>query len=154
MNNGTLRILFLCDAFNSMAQRLYLECIEEGHDVLVHLAKDSDDMIEKMKQTQPHLILCPFLTKRVPEEIWSNEAVPCLIVHPGIEGDRGMSSIDWALKEHAEEWGVTILQAEAEMDAGDIWATNNFKISRRHGKVPTKSSVYRGGCINAAVVGL
>lgn len=58
------------------------------------------------------MILCPFLTKRIPEAIWKDKSRICLIVHPGIHGDRGASSIDWALKERASEWGVTVLQAD------------------------------------------
>ena len=144
----------MCDAFNSMAQRLYLVCQEEGHQVTVHVAKRAQDMIDQVKLVDPHLILCPYLTKRIPEEIWGDASVPCLIVHPGIEGDRGMSSIDWALMEQSAEWGVTILQAAEEMDAGDIWATNNFRIRREFGAMPTKSSLYRIECIDAAVSGV
>ena len=134
-----MQILILCDAFNSMAQRLYLLCRDEGHQVIVHVASQADDMIAQVEQVCPDLILCPFLTKHVPKEIWGNTSVPCLIVHPGIEGDRGMSLIDWALMKHSRTWGVTILQAAKEMDSGDIWATNNFRIQRAlFGASPTK----------------
>jgi hypothetical protein len=34
------------------------------------------------------VILCPFLTQKIPEDIWQQTL--CLIVHPGIEGDRGL----------------------------------------------------------------
>jgi putative two-component system protein, hydrogenase maturation factor HypX/HoxX len=34
-------------------------------------------------------------------------------VHPGIKGDRGPSSLDWAIANHEKTWGVTILQAAA-----------------------------------------
>jgi putative two-component system protein, hydrogenase maturation factor HypX/HoxX len=43
-------------------------------------------------------------------------------MHPGIKGDRGPSSIDWAIMENSREWGVTALEADAETDAGDIWS--------------------------------
>jgi putative two-component system hydrogenase maturation factor HypX/HoxX len=33
--------------------------------------------------------------KAIPEDIYKN--IKCLIVHPGIKGDRGPSSIDWAI---------------------------------------------------------
>ena len=47
----------------------------------------------------PDAIVAPFLTKRVPERLWKNNVTcPVLIVHPGVRGDRGVSSIDWALK--------------------------------------------------------
>jgi hypothetical protein len=61
------------------------------------------------------------LTTAIPEVIWS--VCPCFVIHPGPVGDRGPSSLDWAIMGGAERWGVTVLQANAEMDAGDIWAS-------------------------------
>lgn len=149
----SLRLCLLCDSFNSMAQRIYLECIELGHaQPEVVIFENATQVLQTIASLQPDLILCPFLTKRIPIELYGNTT--CLIVHPGIEGDRGMSSIDWALLENRKEWGVTILQAEEEMDAGDIWSTNNFPIRRRYGAAPTKSSLYRFECIQAAVKGI
>lgn len=149
---NSLKLVLLCDAFNSMAQRIYLECIESSYEVEVVIFDNATQALQTIAALQPNLVLCPFLTKRIPVELYSNTV--CLVVHPGIEGDRGMSSIDWALLENASEWGVTILQAEEEMDAGDIWSTNNFSIQRRYGPSPTKSSLYRFECINAAVKGI
>ena len=60
----------------------------------------------------------------MPDSIWKSHT--CLIVHPGIEGDRGPSSLDWAIKGGATEWGVTLLHAAEEMDAGRIWGTATF----------------------------
>ena len=49
----------------------------------------------------------------------------CFIVHPGPRGDRGPSSLDWAIMGDAERWGVTVLQANAEIDSpatyGPAW---------------------------------
>jgi putative two-component system hydrogenase maturation factor HypX/HoxX len=70
----------------------------------------------------------------------------CLIVHPGIVGDRGPSALDWAIQEGESEWGVTVLQAEAEMDAGPVWASEAFPM-----RAATKSSLYRGEVTEAAV---
>eukprot|EP01034_Spumella_vulgaris_P036434 gene36434-44939_t len=78
----------------------------------------------------------------VDEQIFKH--IPTWIIHPGIRGDRGMSSIDWALKNKENTWGVTILEADLEMDAGPIWATPGM----------TKSSVYRHLAIPAAVSAL
>lgn len=145
-----LRFVLVCDAFNSMAQRALLKLRDAGHEVIVHVFKDGEDMIDVVERVRPDVILCPYLTKRIPREIYEG-AVPCLVIHPGIEGDRGMSSIDWALKDGSREWGVTILQAEEDMDAGPIWATRNFPIRRTHGEPPTKSSLYRIECVDAAM---
>ena len=75
-------------------------------------------MTEIANTQQADIIVAPFLTKTVPEDVYNNLDVPCIIVHPGIEGDRGRHSLDWALKHKQSEWGVTLLQAAEEMDAG------------------------------------
>ena len=78
------------------------------------------DMIQKAKDVEHDMIICLFLTKRVPTSLWENQTTPCLIVHPGRVGDRGMSSLDWAIQEKQPSCGVTVLQAAEEMDAGDV----------------------------------
>ena len=83
------------------------------------------------------------LTTAIPADIWS--ARPCFIVHPGPRGDRGPSSLDWAIMDGAERWGVTVLQANAEMDAGDIWASVGFTMPGC-----AKSSMYRTEVADAA----
>ena len=75
-------------------------------------------MSEIAKDLNVDIILAPFLTKTVPDDVYNNPSVPCIIVHPGIEGDRGRHSLDWALRQQLPEWGVTLLQAAEEMDAG------------------------------------
>ena len=62
----------------------------------------------------------------------------CLVVHPGIEGDRGPSSLDWCIALGEKTWGVTLLQASEEMDAGDIWGTRTFAV-----RDVSKTSTYK-----------
>mgnify|MGYP000483527275 CR=1 FL=1 len=77
------------------------------------------------------------------------------MVHPGIHGDRGISAIDWALLNEEPEWGVTVLQAVEEMDAGDIWATHNFPVPQGvDGAGTTKSALYQNQCVEAGITGL
>lgn len=149
--NKKLHILFITNSFNSMTQDLHshLRWVE-GHKVSVHVAKGGQDMIGAAQRFKPDLIICPFLTKRIPEKLWRhNQTVPCLIVHPGVEGDRGISSIDWAMMQKRREWGVTVLEAAEEMDAGAIWSTRNFKVDVGDPTL-TKSTFYRRYCIPAA----
>ena len=142
------RVLFLTNSFNSMAQRAYVELKDKySMDIRVEIAIDEKQMVESVRRHEPDVIICPFLTKRIPEEIWSNTDTPCLIVHPGIHGDRGASSIDWALKEKSTEWGVTVLQADEEMDAGAIWATSNFPVPSEI----TKSELYGTYVVDTAM---
>lgn len=131
-----MKILLISTGFNGMTQRVHRELALMGHTVSVELAISPQLMLDAVAGFAPDLIVCPFLTKRVPDSIWQN--YPCLIVHPGIEGDRGASSIDWALMANRAEWGVTLLQAAEEMDAGDIWGTRNFPL-----RVTSKASTYR-----------
>jgi putative two-component system hydrogenase maturation factor HypX/HoxX len=68
------------------------------------------------------------------------------VVHPGPVGDRGPSALDWAILRGVQEWGVTLLQAEAEMDAGPVWAARRFPM-----RLARKGSLYRHEVTDAAV---
>ena len=52
-------------------------------------------MVSAVGLFEPDLIICPFLRERVPVEVWGRYRT--IIVHPGPKGDRGPSSLDWAL---------------------------------------------------------
>ena len=67
---------------------------------------------------------------------------------PGPRGDRGPSSLDWAIMGGAPVWGVTALQAIDEMDAGPIWASRTFVVDA---DPPRKSDLYNGSVTDAAV---
>lgn len=131
-----MKILLFSSAFNGLSQRIHRELSLMGHHVSVELALNPDSALEAAAAFQPDLIICPFLQQKIPEEIWTDYV--CLIVHPGIEGDRGCSSLDWAISSNTPIWGVTVLQAAEDMDAGDIWATGNFTLRNA-----PKSSIYR-----------
>ncbi|XP_065643199.1 hydrogenase maturation factor HoxX-like isoform X2 [Hydra vulgaris] len=152
MSSKSLDILLFLNKFNGLSQRIFLELQKLGHQIKVLEINKEDDMLKFSKEYYHDLIICPFLTKRVPREIWSNETKPCLIVHPGIQGDRGLTSLDWAIKENKMEWGVTVLQAAENMDAGNIWSTTNFSINRSNMNLLTKSSLYSNEVTNASVV--
>jgi len=143
-----MRILFITTAHNSLSQRLYIECVERGHAVSLALATSEQAMLAAVESTRPDFIIAPMLKKAMPEAIWRRHT--CLIVHPGIKGDRGPSSLDWAIALGEKTWGVTNLQAEAEMDAGPIWASHNFRMPERP---YAKSSIYRHEVTEAAVRG-
>jgi putative two-component system protein, hydrogenase maturation factor HypX/HoxX len=139
-----LRILFLVSAHNSLSQSAYIALSELGHDVTVSVVDSGTQMEHEVARHRPDLIVCPMLKKIIPESVWADHR--CLIVHPGPQGDRGPSSLDWAIELGMSEWGVTVLQAAAEPDAGDIWATRRFP-TRDVGK----SSLYRHEVRRAAV---
>lgn len=138
-----MRILLLVHSFNSLSQRLFVELIARGHELSVEL--DINDAVtrEAVDLFRPDIVLAPFLRRAIPSAVWQRHR--CLIVHPGIVGDRGPSALDWAILEERDEWGVTVLQADAEMDAGPVWAAATFPM--RNG---AKSSLYRHEVADAA----
>jgi putative two-component system protein, hydrogenase maturation factor HypX/HoxX len=143
-----LMILFLTSAHNSMSQRAYVELTRLGHEVSIGLATSERAMFEAVERHSPELIVAPMLKRAIPEDIWREHV--CIIIHPGPKGDRGPSSLDWAILEGHETWGVTLLQANAEMDAGDIWASPTFPMRAD----ASKSSIYKEEVIEAAMRGL
>jgi putative two-component system protein, hydrogenase maturation factor HypX/HoxX len=141
-----VRVLLLVSAFNGLSQRVWCALKEAGHDVGVLLATSPQGMIDGVRKARPDLVLCPFLKDRVPAEVWRNWRT--VIIHPGPVGDRGPSSLDWAIADGARRWGVTALQAVEEMDAGPIWATRTFSLPPAP---PRKSSLYNGPVADAAL---
>ncbi|BFV57773.1 hydrogenase maturation protein [Kitasatospora sp. CMC57] len=139
-----MRILLIASAFNSLTQRVHVELRERGHTLGVELALGDEAVRAGVDRFRPDLILAPMLTRAVPEDVWRR--YPVLIVHPGPKGDRGPSSLDWAIHQGAAEWGVTVLQAVAEMDAGPIWASVPFTV-----RAGGKSELYRNEVADAAV---
>jgi putative two-component system hydrogenase maturation factor HypX/HoxX len=138
-----MRILFLTHSFNGLSQRLYVELTGRGHEVSIEFDIADSVAEEAVALFRPDLILAPYLRRAMPASIWRHHV--CLVVHPGIVGDRGPSALDWAIQEGEGEWGVTVLQANGEMDAGDIWAAETFPMRRAK-----KSSLYRNEVTAAA----
>ncbi|MFE3503641.1 enoyl-CoA hydratase-related protein [Kitasatospora sp. NPDC059160] len=139
-----MRILLLASAFNSLSQRLHAELRDRGHRVDVQLAGDDEELLATVARLRPDLVLAPMLRSAIPRTLW--EQLTCLVVHPGPPGDRGPSSLDRAVQEGRTAWGVTVLQAEAEMDAGPVWAWAPCRLPERG-----KSDLYRNEVADAAV---
>ncbi|MFF9768565.1 enoyl-CoA hydratase-related protein [Streptomyces sp. NPDC014636] len=124
---------------------MYAELSDHRHQVDVVLAAHGPEPVRAaVREMRPDLIIAPMLRTALPEDVWREHT--CLIVHPGPPGDRGPSSLDWAIAGRAQQWGVTVLQAEAAMDAGAIWAAEPFPVP------PVgKSDLYRNEASDAAV---
>jgi putative two-component system hydrogenase maturation factor HypX/HoxX len=142
--SASLRILFLVSAHNGLSQRSSIALSELGHDVEVAVVKSAAAMEAAVREHRPDLIVCPFLKTMIPETIWRRHR--CLVVHPGPPGDRGPSSLDWAIELGATEWGVTVLEANGEFDAGDPVASRNFRM-----RPAGKASLYRHEVRHAAI---
>ncbi|MFG2138176.1 hydrogenase maturation protein [Streptomyces sp. NPDC048650] len=140
-----MRILLIAGAFNSLTQRVFAELTDDGHHLAVELVTRETALLETVRRHAPDLVVAPMLKTAVPQEVWS--AYTCLIVHPGPLGDRGPSSVDWAVHLGTDRWGVTVLQANAEMDGGDVWAAADCTVP-----AVGKSDLYRNEIADAAVM--
>jgi len=139
-----MKILLLTHAYNCLCQRLHIELRQLGHDVSIEFDINDQVCIDAVDRFAPDIIIAPFLKRAIPDQVWQNHL--CWIVHPGIVGDRGPSSLDWAIINQEKTWGVTLLQANEVMDGGDIWATESFPM-----RLASKSSLYRQEVTQAAV---
>ncbi|QSA97940.1 enoyl-CoA hydratase-related protein [Methylococcus sp. EFPC2] len=139
-----MRILLLSSAYNSLTQHAHVELKALGHWVGVAVGTTADAMREAVHQFQPELVLCPMLAHVIPRDLW--ERYTFIILHPGIVGDRGGNSLDWAILNEEPEWGVTAVEAAEHVDSGPIWATYEFKM-----RAASKSSIYRDELTRAAV---
>lgn len=141
------KILLFAETFQSLTQRIFVELTERGYDVSIEFSVNDMILKEAVKLFEPDLIIATYLKCAIPEDIFLNYL--CLIVHPGIKGDRGPSSLDYAILNREQTWGTTILQADYEWDMGDIWSS--FEFPMRFAK---KSSLYRNEVTEAAVKGI
>ncbi|MFI6284062.1 hydrogenase maturation protein [Streptomyces sp. NPDC051018] len=141
-----MRVLLVSSAFNSLTQRIQCELRERGHAVAVEVVPPGSGGVsaDAVDRHTPDLVIAPMLTSALPRSVWSRHT--CLIVHPGPPGDRGPSSLDRAIQEGRSRWGVTVLQAVEELDAGPVWASSDCVLPGTG-----KSDVYRGEISDAAV---
>lgn len=139
-----MRILLLTQSFNSLSQRLWVELAARGHQLSVEFDIHDEVTREALDLFAPDLILAPTLKRRIPDDVWTR--VPCWIVHPGPPGDRGPSSLDWAILDGEREWGLSLIQATDELDGGPLLAFREFAL-----RAASKSSLYRRECTEAAV---
>ncbi|MGI5141926.1 MULTISPECIES: hydrogenase maturation protein [unclassified Streptomyces] len=139
-----MHILLVASAFNSLTQRVHAELRDRGHTVAVELALSADSLTDAVSRHAPELVIAPMLKTAIPRQVWTTR--PCFVVHPGPVGDRGPSSLDWAIQEGAEQWGVTVLQAEEVMDAGAVWASVAYPLPPL-----AKSDLYRNEIADAAL---
>jgi len=127
-----------------MCQNIHSELLWQKHEIYIELADNDERIKERVFSLDPEIVICPMLRTRIPEEVW--RAYVCIIVHPGIKGDRGPSSLDWAIVEGQKEWGTTLMQATEKFDGGNIWSSNTFEM-----RPGSKSSIYRDEVVRCGV---
>jgi putative two-component system protein, hydrogenase maturation factor HypX/HoxX len=139
-----MKILLISTAYNGLTQRAHLELAAREHDVLVELAISDGQMTCAVTQAKPDIVMCPFLKTKLPEAIWRHTR--SVVIHPGIVGDRGPSSLDWAIHDGEACWGVTAFEANHDFDAGDVWSSETFPL-----RAAPKASIYRQEVTDAAI---
>lgn len=139
-----MKILLVVTAFNGLSQRLWIELDRLNHQAQVHIFTRDEKLRKTVEAFQPDIIVAPYLKRKIPADIFTRYT--CLIVHPGIVGDRGSSSLDWAIMRNEKEWGVTVIQAGEKLDAGPVWAYETFPM-----RPVAKAELYRHEVTQAAV---
>jgi len=151
-----LRIWLMSEVMNSLTQRVMVILNQNGFLVAeVKLGLKTKDMVELAstwshgkRDCKPDVIICPLMKTRIPPELYQN--ILTLVVHPGPPGDRGASALDWCVFLQQPEWGVTVLEAAEDFDAGNVWGYELFKVS----KTDTKSSIYRTQVQKSAITSI
>ena len=128
-----MKITLLVTSFNSLSQLIYTYLKDRGEmvDVVYTTSQTRDEEIESF---DPKLILCPFLKHYIPPVIY--EKYPTFVFHPGVRGDRGAYSLEYALSK--KSWGGVILRVDENYDGGDIYASFEFEMRETY-----KASLYR-----------
>ncbi|WP_198654448.1 MULTISPECIES: enoyl-CoA hydratase-related protein [Nocardia] len=139
------RILLMSSARNGLTVRAELALRGHGHHVRTAVVADASAMDDAVADEDFDVIICPFLTAAIPARIYEHHRV--VIIHPGPVGDRGPSSLDWALTEGRTRWGVTAIGAVAEMDAGPVWAWRAVEVQYPQ----RKSTLYNTAIADAAI---
>ncbi|MFC7428702.1 enoyl-CoA hydratase-related protein [Nocardia tengchongensis] len=139
------RILLLSSAANGVTQRAALALRRSGRETIIEVVADAAEMDAALaRHDNIDAIICPYLVTKIPAHI--TRRWPTVIIHPGVVGDRGPSSLDYAITEGEKVWGATALMAVEEMDAGPVVTTRNYAMPE-----DTKSAIYNGVSADAAI---
>src|SRR5262245_2478758 len=150
------RVGLIYTKFASMPQALWTALRDDGHDVIrpedieLRTPMSAADMGRFARLAAPDVIFCPFLKQVVPPEVCQGWAT--WIPHPGIRGDRGPSSLSWAILDGERRWGLTMVRAEPaasaeELDGVNVGAWREFAIPAE----ATMNEVYAQHVIPAAI---
>ena len=120
-----------------------MELTEAGHAVSIEF--DINDRVteEAVALFRPDVIIAPYLKRAIPESVWRQHR--CIVIHPGIRGDRGPSALDWAILRGEREWGVTALRGQRR-DGRRRHLGVDFLSDARRGEIePVSPRSHRGG---------
>lgn len=77
-----MRILFFVTAHNSLSQRIFtaLSDSSHNHQLSVEYATSPEAMVEACELAKPDIVLCPFLTRKVPQDVYNKVSKECLYI--------------------------------------------------------------------------
>jgi putative two-component system hydrogenase maturation factor HypX/HoxX len=130
--------MLLCSAFNGLTQRAWTELQAAGHEVTVQVAGGDHALRAAVAAVQPDVVICPFLRDRVPEEVWTS--YPTIVIHPGPRGDRGPSSLDWAIMDAEPGLGSHRAAGDRGDGGSDLGLAH---LRRRHRPAPQERPLQR-----------
>ena len=114
------RAVFLCSGFNGLTQAVWCALGPRFEASILAVGPQW----ERIAAFEPEVVLAPYLTERIPPELF--EAVPCLVLHPGPHGLGGPSSLNWAVLQGREDWAACVFEARKDWDRGPLWAEECF----------------------------
>lgn len=116
------RVVFLCSGFNGLTQAVWCALAPRFSASILAVGPQW----ERVAAFKPDLIIAPYLTLRIPAELF--EAIPCLVLHPGPHGLGGPSSLNWAVLEGRSDWAACVFEARQGWDQGPLWAEEEFEL--------------------------
>ena len=131
------RVGLLYTRFGSMAQALWSALRDDRHEVIrpedlgFTPPLSAAAMLNFAELAAPDVLFCPFLKEIVPAPVC--ERWVTWIAHPGVRGDRGPSSLAWAILNREPTWGLTMVKAEPatgaqDLDGGNVGAWREFPL--------------------------
>jgi putative two-component system protein, hydrogenase maturation factor HypX/HoxX len=150
------RVGLLYTRFAGMPQAMWAALRDDGHDVIrpedvgFGTPMTAEAMAAFARLVDPDVLFCPFLKEVVPAEVCRRWLA--WVPHPGVRGDRGPSSLSWAILEGERTWGLTMVRAEPstsaeDLDSGNVGAWREFAMPAE----ATVAEVYAQHCVPAAV---
>ncbi|MCX6044346.1 MAG: enoyl-CoA hydratase-related protein [Chloroflexi bacterium] len=138
-----MRILLVTTAYDGLSQRVHVELNTLGHDVSIELALGDELLREAVALFHPDLILCPFLQQTLPADI--QHQYTCISLQPGYAAMVGVTTLEQAILNGAETWGIMAVETTDDPTTKRIWATATFPL-----RMVSRASIYRNEVTDAA----
>jgi methionyl-tRNA formyltransferase len=104
--------------------------VQNGIETLTPLKIKSKEVINRIREASPDLIVVSAYGKIIPSEILTIPKYYPINVHGSLLPKyRGAAPINWAIINGEEKTGITIMKMNEEMDAGDIMLQEETRIS-------------------------